>query len=108
MQAFGQSKKEAMKDGTAKDKIFSYNTYKTYWKHTKYFVSYMKENHPQVTTLSKSEKYVNEFLQSRVDQGLSAWTIQTEAKAIIICSCSPKSKTNTINVNNAVCGCPRQ
>lgn len=82
MQAFGQSKKDAMKDGTARDKIFSYNTYKTYWKHTKYFISYMKENHPQVTTLSKSEKYVNEFLQSRVDQGLSAWTIQTEAKAL--------------------------
>ena len=82
MQAFGQSKKEAMKDGTAKDKIFSYNTYKTYWKHTKYFISYMKENHPQVTTLGKAEKYVKEFLQFRVDQGHSAWSVQTEAKAL--------------------------
>ena len=82
MQAFGQSKKDAMKDGTAKDKIFSYNTYKTDWKHTKYFISYMKENHPQVTTLGKAEKYVKEFLQFRVDQGHSAWSVQTEAKAL--------------------------
>lgn len=30
MQAFGESKKEAIANGTAKDKIFSFNTYKTY------------------------------------------------------------------------------
>ena len=30
----------------------------------------------------KAKKYVNEWLQTRVDQGLSAWTIQTEAKAL--------------------------
>jgi hypothetical protein len=28
MQAFGESKKEAVANGTAKDKIFSFNTYK--------------------------------------------------------------------------------
>lgn len=30
----------------------------------------------------KRKKYVNEWLQLRTDQGLSAWTIQTEAKAL--------------------------
>lgn len=30
----------------------------------------------------KAKKYVNEWLQHRVDQGLSAWTIQAEAKAM--------------------------
>ena len=41
MQAFGESKKEAMADGTAKDKIFSFATYATYWKHIKYFVQWV-------------------------------------------------------------------
>ena len=30
MLAFGESKKEAVANGTAKDKIFSHDTYKTY------------------------------------------------------------------------------
>ncbi len=82
MQAFGESKKEAMENGTAQDKIFSFNTYQTYWKHIKYFLKYIKEFHPECTTLKRAKKYVNEWLQTRVDQGLSAWTIQTEAKAL--------------------------
>ena len=82
MQAFGESKKEAMAKGTAQDKIFSFNTYQTYWKHIKYFLKYIKELHPESTTLKSAKKYVNEWLQIRVDQGLSAWTIQTEAKAL--------------------------
>lgn len=82
MQAFGESKKEAVAKGTDKDKIFSYNTYQTYWKHTKYFLKYVQEKHPECTTLKSARKYVNEWLQTRVDEGLSAWTIQTEAKAL--------------------------
>lgn len=82
MQAFGESKKEAVDNGTEKEKIFSFNTYKSYWKHTKYFIKYVRENHPECTTLKSAKKYVNEWLQARVDQGLSAWTIQLEAKAM--------------------------
>ena len=82
MQAFGESKKEAVADGTEKEKIFSFNTYKSYWKHTKYFIKYIKENHPECTTLKSAKKYVNEWLQARMDQGLSAWTVQLEAKAM--------------------------
>ena len=88
MLAFGESKKEAVANGTEKDKIFSHNTYKTYWKHTKYFVKWIQENHPKCTTLKAAKKHVNEWLQSRVDQvndkgqHLSAWTIQTEAAAL--------------------------
>ena len=82
MQAFGESKKEAIANGTDRGKIFSFNTYQTYWKHTKYFLKYIKEVHPECTTLKSAKKYVNEWLQLRTDQGLSAWTIQTEAKAL--------------------------
>ena len=74
--------KSGMADGTEKDKIFSYNTYKSYWKHTKYFIKYIKEKHPGCTTLKSAKKYVNEWLQARADQGLSAWTVQLEAKAL--------------------------
>lgn len=82
MQVFGESKKEAVANGTEKEKIFSFNTYKSYWKHTKYFIKYIKENHPECTTLKSAKKYVNEWLQARMDQGLSAWTVQLEAKAM--------------------------
>lgn len=82
MQAFGESKKEAVANGIENEKIFSFNTYKSYWKHTKYFIKYIKENHPECTTLKSAKKYVNEWLQARVAQGLSAWTVQLEAKAM--------------------------
>lgn len=71
-----------MAAGTDKEKIFSFNTYKSYWKHTKYFIQYIKEHHPECTTLKSARKYVNEWLQARADQGLSAWTIQLEAKTM--------------------------
>lgn len=88
MKAFGESKKEAMANGTADNKIFSFSTYKTYWKHIKYFIKWVQEKHPDVTTLKKVEKLVPEWLQERVDQvdakgnHLSAWTIQTECAAL--------------------------
>ena len=82
MLTFGESKKEAVANGTDREKIFSFNTYKSYWKHIKYFLKYVRENYPKCTTLKKAKKYVNEWLQQRADQGLSAWTVQLEAKAL--------------------------
>lgn len=82
MQAFGESKKATVASGTDHEKIFSFNTYATYWKHVKYFLKWIEKEHPEITTLKKARKYVNEWLQLRVDQELSAWTIQTEAKAL--------------------------
>lgn len=88
MLAFGDSKKDDMDFDKAHDtditsgKIYSYNTYETYWKHIKYFIIWLKANHPDCTTMKKAKGYVPEWLQARVDQGLSAWTIQTEAAAL--------------------------
>ncbi len=82
MQAFGESKAQAMKEGTARDKIFSAKTYKVYWEHTKKFVQYINERFPECKSLKKARKYVTEYLKMREDQGLSAWTIQTEAKSL--------------------------
>ena len=52
MQAFGESKKEAAAHGEEKDKIYSFNTYKSYWKHTKYFIKYIKEKHPEINLVA--------------------------------------------------------
>lgn len=84
MQAFGDSRR-ADKDedpGIPAEKIYSFATYKTYWKHIKYFIKWVKEKHPEVTTLKKARKLVPEWLQTRVNENLSAWTIQTEAAAL--------------------------
>lgn len=82
MQAFGESKKEAIANGTSKDKIYSFSTYQTYYKHIKYFLAWVKVTHPECATLKAAKKYVNEWLQSRVDKHLSAWTIATETAAL--------------------------
>lgn len=82
MMSVGESKRASIEAGTNQGKIFSYNTYQTYWKHTKYFLAYVQKNHPECTTLRKARKYTGEWLQARTDQGLSAWTVQVEAKAL--------------------------
>lgn len=88
MESYGMSKKEVMREGQTKDKIFSYNTFTTYWKHIRYFVDWVKKEHPETTTLKSAKKYIKEWLDHRVasynqkGEPLSAWTIQTEAKAL--------------------------
>ena len=82
MQAFGESKTAAKAMGTEYNKIFSHNTYQTYWKHIKYFIKWVNDKHPESTTLKSAKKYINEWLGEREKEGLSAWTIQTEAKAL--------------------------
>lgn len=82
MTAFGQSRQRAKANGTDGDKIFSYNTYHTYQKHIGYYIAWLKSTHPNVTTLKKARKHVSEWLQQRVDQGLSAHTIRTEQAAL--------------------------
>ena len=84
MQAFGDSKRldklENPEDFARK--IYSFSTYQTYFKHIKYFIKWIQKEHPEVKTLKKAEKFVPEWLQARVNAGLSAWTIQTEEAAL--------------------------
>lgn len=82
MTAFGESKAEAKKDGTYKDKIYSYSTYQTYWKHIKYFLKWVQKTHPECTTLKSAKRHVNEWLALRTKMGLSAWTISLETAAL--------------------------
>lgn len=85
----GTSKKEAILTDTAYDKIFSYNSYKTYKQQCQAFLRWEQEKHPECTTLKAAKRHVNEYLQDMTDNArnqkgepLSAWTIQTKAKAL--------------------------
>lgn len=82
MHAFGESKAEAKKDGSYKEKIFSFTTYQTYWKHIKYFIKWLQKTHPECTTLKSAKKHVNTWLALRMEMGLSAWTISLECAAL--------------------------
>ena len=88
MLAIGESKHAAKGTDDARDKIYSYATYGTYKKHIGYFVRWLKKEHPEVRSLRKAKRYVNEWLRLRTETKnangdyLSAWTIQTEAAAL--------------------------
>lgn len=82
MLAIGESKRDAATTGEDREKIFSYSTYKTYMQQTKNFVTWLQQTHPEATSLKRSRKYVNEYLQMRVDRKDSAYTIHTAAAAL--------------------------
>lgn len=79
--AIGESKYKDKKEGTAKDKIYSWSTYKNYMKHIHYFTDYCKEKY-NVRTLSECKKYVPEYIKSCVDRGLSPYTQKAYASAL--------------------------
>lgn len=60
-----------------RDKIYSYNTYGTYAKHNNYFLDFCEKKY-KCKTLEQCRAHVDEWLQRRIDQGLSAYTIATE------------------------------
>lgn len=85
----GTSKHKAAKTEGTDDKIYSYNTYKTYRRCCKKFIVWVRKHYPNCRRLEDARKYVGEWLQSRVDEvdengepRYSAYTIQTEAKAV--------------------------
>ena len=86
MQQFGVSRHFLKENGTAKEAISSVSTYRTYLKWARYFAAYMKEHHPDVTTMQKARKYVGEYLAALVvryeDGELSAATIKTQTSAL--------------------------
>lgn len=82
MESYGRSKSKDKKKGETKDKIYSFSTFKTYWKHIKYFVKYVRDKHPECKNINEARQYVNEWLKTREDSNLSAWTVTTEAKAL--------------------------
>lgn len=64
-----------------RDKIYSINTYGTYAKHNNYFWEYCEKEH-KCKTLEQCRQYVDEWLQKRINEGKSAYTISMEKAAL--------------------------
>ncbi|MGL4741703.1 MAG: hypothetical protein ACRC41_12990 [Sarcina sp.] len=79
--AIGESKHKAKENGTAKDKIYSWSTYKNYMKHAHYFTDYCKSKY-DVKTLDDCKKYVPEYLKECIDKGLAPYTQKAYASSL--------------------------
>ena len=85
----GRSKKVDAPAGVDRDKIYSFSTYESYFKHCKYFADFVQERHPECTTLRAAKKYVVEWLTYRMTHDseqtgkpLSVWTLDLERQAL--------------------------
>lgn len=79
MLAIGRSKHKDKLAGATADKIYSWNTYRTYLKHANYFAKWCKEQHG-CRTLAECRPYADEWLQSRAV--LSAYTQKLEVSTL--------------------------
>lgn len=93
--AIGRSKHHDKLNGGIQDKIYSWNTYKTYMKHNNYFVKWVKETYG-ARTLQDCRPYVDEWLTKRAEEGVSAYTQKLEASALAkMYGCSTKDFIKT-------------
>lgn len=87
--AFGESKH---KDKTAQNlsfgestyKIYSYSTYNTYLKECTAYARWLAEEKDikKTDNIDKTEQYAKEYLQSRIDGGVSVYTAKLERAAL--------------------------
>lgn len=78
--AIGQSKfADKQTEQGIKDKIYSWETFKSYMKHCNYFAKWCKENY-NCKTLEECRPYADEWLKTRFN--LSAYTVKLEVSAL--------------------------
>ena len=77
----GESKHLHKIKGDETDWIFSWSTYKSYTRHAAYFLTWAKQTY-NCKTLQQARQYADEWLQTRIDAGLSAYTIKLELAAL--------------------------
>lgn len=85
--AYGQSKKLAKKElgfGESTYKIFAVNSYKTYLKQCKQYARWLKSEKGinKIDDIGKTEQYAKEYIQSRLDDGKSIYTVKMERSAL--------------------------
>lgn len=78
--AIGESKHIAKADGSFREKIYSWGTYRSYEKQCISFVKAVKTAHSDVKTLDQARPYADEYLQSR--SSLSAYTQKLDVAAL--------------------------
>lgn len=77
----GESKRAAKENHTAHEGIYSWETYRSYLRHCIYFAKFCEQKHG-CKTWTECRPYVDEWLQHRIDQKLSPYTIKLEASAL--------------------------
>lgn len=92
MKAFGENKRDYLERGLAegdkykytRDKIFSIKTHQSYWNNTERAFERIQEMHPDIKfkDINQYQEYVPEYLERCIDDGKSAWTIQSYASAL--------------------------
>ena len=82
MLAIGQSKKADKAAGATLHKIYSWETYKSYIKHARYFADYVKSLGCDIRMLDDARAYVEAFLQNGIDRGLSSYSLHLQAAAL--------------------------
>ena len=85
--AFGQSKKAAKKNlgfGQSTYQIYSVNSYKTYLKQCKQYARWLKEEKGinKIDDINKTEQYAKEYIQKRLDDVKSIYTVKMERSAL--------------------------
>lgn len=86
--AIGESKSLAKKDGSYRDRIYSWDTYRSYTKHACYFVKWCKQQPTDpsightVRTLAECRTFAERWIQDSVDRGLSPYTIKLQLSAL--------------------------
>lgn len=85
--SFGKSKhedKKTLEFGGSSYKIYSYSTYETYLKEATAYACWLKEEKgiSKAVDLSETEQYVKEYLQHRLDNGISVYTLKMERSAL--------------------------
>lgn len=81
MLSIGESKYQDKILDRTQNKIYSWETYRTYMKHCNYFTNWAKENH-SCKTLEQAKPFINQYLQARESQNLSAYTLILERSAL--------------------------
>ncbi|MGL5647183.1 MAG: integrase domain-containing protein [Clostridium sp.] len=69
----GESKHLAKINGTANQKIYSWDTYKTYMQQANSFAKYCKD-HYECKTLDECKKYINNYMEDCIKKGHTAST----------------------------------
>lgn len=77
----GESKHQHKRDKNYKDYIFSFSTYQNYKKEILYFLRFVKGKY-NCKTLEQARQYANEWIQKRIDEGKSAFTLKLDVAAL--------------------------
>lgn len=85
--AFGQSKhaaKQGLGFGESTYQIYSYGTYHTYVKECKQYAKWLSDEKGvgKIKDVKDTEQYAKEYIQSRLDSGVSVWTAKMERSAL--------------------------